>query len=136
MNEEELRQALSVLDSYKVQLDALSQQLQLLQMSLDEAVRARDTMKAFSEASVGDEILVPVGASSFVFAQVGDEEKAIVGIGNKLSEERSMEEAVSYLDSNIQEITEALKKASEAGAELENRAKQLTALIQQEYQKK
>jgi prefoldin alpha subunit len=79
--------------------------------------------------------MVPIGASSFVFAQVADTEKAVVGIGNRLSQERPLNEAVEYLDANIEEIGEALKKATEAGAELENRARQLSAAIQQEYQK-
>lgn len=135
MKDEELRQALAVLDAYKAQLDSLSSQLQLLQMSLEEAVRARDTLKAFAAAKVGDEIMVPIGASSFVFAQVADTEKAVVGIGNRLSQERPLSDAVTYMDSNIEEIGEALKKATEAGAELENRARQLSAMIQQEYQK-
>ncbi len=135
MKDEELRQALAVLDAYKAQLDSLSSQLQLLQMSLEEAVRARDTLKAFAAAKVGDELMVPIGASSFVFARVADTEKAVVGIGNRLSQERPMADAVIYLDSNIEEIGEALKKATEAGAELENRARQLSAVIQQEYQK-
>jgi prefoldin alpha subunit len=135
MEDEGLRQALAVLDAYKAQLDSLSSQLQLLQMSLEEAVRARETLQAFAKAKVGDEIMVPIGASSFIFAQVADTEKAVVGIGNRLSQERPLNEAVEYLDANIEEIGEALKKATEAGAELENRARQLSAAIQQEYQK-
>jgi len=135
MKDEELRQALAVLDAYKAQLDSLSSQLQLLQMSLEEAVRARDTLKAFSAAKVGDEIMVPIGASSFVFAHVANTEKAVVGIGNRLSQESPMADAVTYLDENIAEISEALKKANEAGTELENRARQLSAIIQQQYQK-
>lgn len=135
MKEEELRQALAVLDAYKAQLDSLSSQLQLLQMTLEEAIRARDTLRAFSTAKVGDEIMVPIGASSFVFATAANTEKAVIGIGNRLSQERPMEEAVTYMEDNIREISEALKKANEAGTELENRARQLSAIIQQEYQK-
>ena len=66
---------------------------------------------------------------------MADTEKAVVGIGNRLSQERPLSDAVTYMDSNIEEIGEALKKATEAGAELENRARQLSAMIQQEYQK-
>lgn len=135
MKDEELRQALAVLDTYKAQLDSLSSQLQLLQMSLEEAVRARDTLNAFSGAKVGDELMVPIGASSFVLATVANTEKAVVGIGNRISQERPIADAVVYLEENIREISEALKKAHEAGTELENRARQLSAIIQQEYQK-
>ena len=40
MNDDELRQALATLEAYKNQLNALTQQSQLLQMSFEETVRA------------------------------------------------------------------------------------------------
>lgn len=134
MNGEEMRQGLAVLDAYRAQLESLSQQLQLLQMSMEEATRARDTLEAFANASVGDEIMVPIGASSYVFATVGDNERAVVGIGNRLSDEKSLEDAVAYMNASLEDIKEAYSKASEAGAELEARAQQLSAALQQSYQ--
>ena len=62
MNDDELRQALATLDAYKVQLDALTQQSQILQMTFEEATRAKETMAAIRDAKEGDEIMIPVGA--------------------------------------------------------------------------
>ena len=136
MNDEELRQAMAMLDVYRNQLESAGSQIQLLQMSLDEAGRAKDTLEAFHASKEGDELLVPVGASSFVRARVADADVAIIGVGNKLSVERKMEDAVTYLASNISELKDALTKSKESIAELENRARQLSAAVQKAYQER
>jgi len=136
MNDEELRQSMAMLDVYRSQLESMGQQVHILQMSLEEAERAKETLEAFHQAEEGDEVLVPVGASSFVRARVGDADHAIVGVGNKISAERTIEDAVSLLDKNIGEIKEALKKAQESSADLENRARQLSSAVQKAYQER
>lgn len=136
MNDDELRQALNVLDTYKLQLDALTNQAQILQMSLEESVRAMDTLKALENAKEGDEILIPVGASSFVPAKVSGQKKAIMGVGNRISVEKDLPDAVEYMRSTVEEISEALKKATEALTEIDGAARNLSSVIQQEYQRR
>lgn len=136
MNDDELRQAMATLEAYKNQLNALTQQSQLLQMSFEETVRASDTLNAFANAKEGDEILVPVGASSFVTAKVTASPKAIVGIGNKVSVEKSLDEAVTYISDNLAEIKDALAKLNESMQEMDTAARSLAAVVQQEYQRR
>jgi len=131
-----LRQALTVLDTYKMQIDALTGQAQLLQMSLEESVRARDTLKALDNAKEGDEILIPVGASSFVPAKVSGSKTAVVGVGSRVSVEKGLGEAAEYMSSSAGEISEALKKATDALAEIDIAARNLSAAVQQEYQRR
>jgi len=136
MNDDELRQALSVLDVYKAQLEALAGQGQILQLSLEEALRARETMKALLNAKEGDEILIPVGASSFVPAKASGKGKAIVGIGNRMSVEKDLDDAVKFMDNSVNELSEALKKVGESITEMESNARNLSLAVQQEYQRR
>ena len=136
MNDDELRQALTVLDVYKAQLDALTQQAQILRMSLEETVRARETLKALLDAKKGDELLVPVGAMSFVAVKATGDKKAIVGIGSRMSAEKDLDGAVAFMDVNAKEISEAMKKSAEALAETETNARNLSMAVQQEYQRR
>jgi len=136
MNDDELRQALTVREAYMAQLDMLTQQVQLLQMSVEEAARAQDTLKSLKNAKEGDEILIPIGAASFIPAKVSSTGKAIVGIGNRVSVEKSIDDAVAYMKSNVDEITAALKKAAETLNEVETAARNLTAAINQESQRR
>jgi prefoldin alpha subunit len=136
MNDDELRQALSVLDAYQSQLEAFAQQAQIFKMSLEEALRARETMKAFLNAKEGDEILVPIGASSFVAAKASGNGKAIVGVGSRVSVEKNLDEAVAFMDETVKDISEALKKTSDNASEMEMNAKNLSMAVQQEYQRR
>lgn len=136
MNDDELRQAIAALDAYKNQLNALTQQSQLLQMSYEETLGATQTLKAMVNAKEGDEIMVPVGASSFVTARVTSTPKAVVGVGNKISVEKSLDEAVEYMTSNLSEISDALKKLTESMQEMDAAARNLSVAVQQEYQRR
>ena len=136
MNDDEFRQAMATLEAYKVQLDAMAQQSNFFKLSLDETMRARDTLKAFAEAKEGDEILVPAGASSFVIATVTAKKKAIVGIGNNVSVDMDLTEAAKFMADSVEEVQEALKKLNEAINEMNARARELSLAVQQEYQRR
>ena len=105
-------------------------------MSFEETVRASETLNAFAKAKEGDEILVPVGASSFVTAKVTASPKAVVGIGNKVSVEKTVDEAVAYVNENMAEIKDALTKLNESMQEMDAAARNLAAAVQQEYQRR
>lgn len=134
MEEGELRQALAVLDSYNAQLESLNQQVRLLQLSLEETNRARNTLNAIVNAEEGDEILVPIGASSFVPAKVTGKKIAIVGIGSRVSVEKNLDEAVKFMEKNSADISDALKRAMTALTDLEKVITDLSMAIQNEYQ--
>lgn len=136
MNDAEFRQALAALDAYKNQLNALTQQSQLLQMSYEETMSASQTISAVVNAKEGDEIMVPVGASTFITAKVSSAPKAVVGIGNKVSVEKSLEDAIGYMKANLEEITDALKKLNESMQEMDAAARNLAVAVQQEYQRR
>ena len=136
MNDDEFRQAVAALEAYKVQLDAMAQQSNFFKLSLEETLRARDTLKAFADAKEGDEILVPAGASSFVIATVTSKRKAIVGIGNKVSIDMDLDEAAKYMADSVAEVQDALKKLSDAIQEMNSKARELQLAVQQEYQRR
>ncbi|MDR0198590.1 MAG: prefoldin subunit alpha [Methanomassiliicoccaceae archaeon] len=136
MNDDEFRQALSVLEVYNSQLESFAQQAQIFRASLEEALRARETMKAFLNAKEGDEILVPIGATSFVTAKASGSGKAIVGIGTRISVEKDLDSAIAFMDDTVKDISEALKRTSETAAETETNARNLSLAVQQEYQRR
>jgi prefoldin alpha subunit len=134
MEERDLRQAMLVLESYKEQMDALGQQMAMLQTSLEESVRARETLKAFKNAEEGDEILVPVGASVFVTAKVTDKREALVGIGNKISVGKELPEAEEFMSTVVIELQESLKRISNTYSEIQTAANNLAAAVNAEYE--
>ena len=136
MNDDELRQALATLETMKVQLDAMAQQARFFQLSLEETMRAHDTLDAFAKAKEGDEVLVPAGASSFVIATVTSKRKTVVGIGNKVSIDMDLDEAAKYMADSANEVKDAIQKLNENMRQMDSQARSLSMSIQQEYQRR
>ena len=136
MNDDELRQALATLETMKVQLDAMAQQARFFQLSLEETMRAHDTLDAFAKAKEGDEVLVPAGASSFVIATVTSKRKAVVGSGNKVSIDMDLDEAAKYMADSANEVKDAIQKLNENMRQMDSQARSLSMSIQQEYQRR
>jgi len=129
----ELRQAISVAESYKQRVEALSRQVQVLRVSLDEVTLASNALKAFRDAKDGDEIMVPIGATSYITVKVTPNRNVVVDVGSDISVEKDTNSAIEYMDANNAEISEALTKTMEALNESQNALNNLTAAIQQEY---
>ena len=136
MNDEELRQAARTLDSYNQQLENISRQIRLLQASRDETVRASRTLEALADAKEGDEVLIPIGASSFVTVKVTDKKTAVVGIGNKISVDKEYSDAKDFMDRNSAEISDAIQKSVAAMQEIQQYTEDLAAAVQDEYRKR
>ena len=105
-------------------------------MSLEETMRAKNTLESMITAKKGDMILVPIGAATFVPVIASGDTKALVGVGARVSVEKSLQDAIAFLDSNIEEMSAAMKKATEAINGVENEAKKLSAAVQAEYQRR
>ena len=133
LEDNELRQAIAAMESYKERVEALSRQVQVLRVSLDEVTMTAEALKAFKDAKVGDEIVVPVGASSFIMVQVTSNKNVIVGIGSNISVEKDVDDAIGYMDANNAEISEALKKSADALNEAQQALTTISNAVQQEY---
>ena len=117
MEDNELRQAIAAMESYKERVEALSRQVQVLRVSLEEVTMSADALKAFKNAKEGDEIMVPVGASSFITVTVTS----------------NRNDGTGYIDANNAENAEALKKSAEALNEAQQALTTISNAVQQEY---
>ena len=133
LEDNELRQAIAAMESYKERVEALSRQVQVLRVSLEEVTMSADALKAFKNAKEGDEIMVPVGASSFITVKVTSTRNVVVGIGSNISVEKDIDDAISYMDANNAEIAEALKKSAETLNEAQQALTTISNAVQQEY---
>jgi prefoldin alpha subunit len=133
VDDNELRQAMAAMETYKERVEALSRQVQVLRVSLDEVTMTAEALKAFQNAKEGDEIMVPVGASSFITVKVTSNKNVIVDIGGNISIEKGAEDAVAYMEANNAEISEALKKTADALNDAQATLNNLAGAVQQEY---
>ncbi len=132
-SETELRRGLAVLDQYREQLESLAQQQEIVRVSLEEHMRARETLVRYQEAGKGAEVLMPVGANAFLVAEVKDATKAFMGIGSELIVFDEIPKQVERLDARIKSISEAVAAIGQRLAELQQRAETQSASVQSLY---
>ncbi|MFQ6127870.1 MAG: prefoldin subunit alpha [Thermoplasmata archaeon] len=135
MAEEDLRDAVAKLDSTRAQLDGFIKQSDFLRMSLEEHMRAKETIARYNETKKGERLLVPIGANCFIFAAVEDKEEVIVGLGSDVAIKDTAEGAISKLDKRIKQISDAEEELAKRIAELDSEVSILTQQVQTEYEK-
>ncbi len=123
--ERELRELIIKLRTYQAQAETLSQQLSLLQSTMEEYDRAIIAINHCKELSEGTDLLVPVGAGSYVRARLGKMDHIIVGIGANVSAEKTPDDAVETLTKRQNELKESAEKISQTFVEIEQETQKL-----------
>lgn len=132
-DESKFREDYAMLENAKNQLEALARQQQLIQLAIEEHVRARETIKGLMKGTPGDEVLIPVGADSYIHARISDNRDAIVGVGSATSIRRNPEDAEKILDSKIDDLSRAFKSVADRAAQTEAYIQELSDRVQQQY---
>lgn len=134
-DEAALRESMMRLETAKAQLEALSKQQELIQLAVEEHVKARETVKNLVKSASGNELMVPVGADSYIFAKSSERKDVVLGVGSGVSVQRSAEEAEKILDERVEELAQAFHKVAEMAARTEETIQELSDKLQQEYEK-
>ena len=104
----------------QAQAQLLAQNLELLTLGRNEFQAVKETLEELKKVEEErPEILVPIGAGSFLKAMIIDKENAIVSVGAGYAIEKNLDDAVTYLDARIKEYEEAIAKTQEALRKLE-----------------
>jgi prefoldin alpha subunit len=131
--ESELRRGIAVLDQFREQIEALAQQQEIIRISLEEHLRARETLTRYREAGREAEVLVPIGANSFLVAESKDVDRAFVSIGSDLLVYDDIPKQIERLDARIKSITDAANAIGGRLAEMQRRAEAQGAAVQDLY---
>lgn len=130
-NEEQIRELIAHIQMNQQRMDALQQQGNLVQMSLtdlDNALKALTTLEGKGE---DQELLVPIGAGSFVHAKLANPDNVIIGLGAGVSVEKNFADSKGIIQSRRTELEKALLETTTA---IDQVAGEL-ARLQQEAQK-
>ena len=133
-SETDLRRGMAILEQYRAQIESLAQQQEIVRLSLEEHLRAKETLSRYREAGKGAEVLVPVGANAFVVSEVRDPEKALIGIGSDLIVYDAIPSQIERLETRITSISEAANAIGQRLAELQRRADAQGAFVQEAYE--
>lgn len=127
--EEEIRRLLGAYQQYQAQAEAISQQLGLTQMTVQGLDRAILAVEALDSANDGQEMLVPIGSGSFVFAKLASKERVVLNVGAGVSIEKPAAEAKESLKVRKAEVAEAAKKLSEVLSKIDQEMAKIQAVL-------
>ena len=129
--EEDITKNLTLIEYYKQQLESIEMQLQYLQSTLMDYQRAKMTVEHLSAVDENSDILIPVGAGTFVNGSLKNASNVLIGVGAGVVLEKSGDDAVKKLDERIQRIQENLDKMASLGQKIQCDAEELSRKTQQ-----
>jgi prefoldin alpha subunit len=130
-NEDDIRELVAKAQAYQQRLDLLQQQANLVQVSVDDIDNALKALDSLEGQESGHELLVPIGAGSFVHATVSRPGMVLVGLGSGVSVERKVSDAKTIFQSRRTELEKVLAETTGAINQVANELMRL----QQEAQK-
>ena len=133
MDEKEIMAASQELETCKAQLDTMSKQEELTQVTLEEYIRTKEALSDLKGKKTGDKILVPIGANCWVHAVLGDMDTAIASIGSNIAVGQSLDDIITRLDDQLEEIETAKVEVTGKIANLNAKAGELTQMLQAVY---
>ena len=133
-DETALRENMMRLETAKAQLEGLSKQQELIQLAIEEHVKARETVKSLAKSATGDELMIPVGADSYIYAKATDRKEVVIGVGSDVSIQRNAEDAEKILDTRVEELAQAFQKVAEMAAQTEGAIQELSEKVQKQYE--
>jgi prefoldin alpha subunit len=133
MSEQELLTNIQILQE---QAKVFASNIEMLSMYLEELHRSKTTLEGLDQIKKGDEILVPIGASSFIRARIDDTENVISGIGADVSVDRTVEEAIKNLEERISLTESKVSQNRENYTKVATTLEQLSARARKALQEK
>ncbi len=115
----------------QAQAQLLAQNLELLTMGRNEFQAVKETLEGLKKVEdEKPEILVPIGAGSFLKGIIVDRENAIVSVGAGYAVEKSLDDAIAYIEERVKEYDEAIAKTQEGLKKLEAQLNELAKKAQ------
>ncbi len=110
-DQQKLQQILAQLEVYKSQSDLYKTQIDAVQTSLAEIRILESTLDDISGKDT-IETLVPLGAGSFINAEIKNEDKVIMSLGSGVAVSKTFEEAKETTANQKKELEDTLDKLS------------------------
>ncbi|MGC8663741.1 MAG: prefoldin subunit alpha [Thermoplasmata archaeon] len=108
-NENALENLLATADVLKKHIENLNVQIQFLREQREEHYNAKLTLESYLKLE-NEEILMDIGADTFVYCKVSEKKKAMISIGSNVILEYDIPKAIETLNSRIKDLEEAEKK--------------------------
>ncbi len=133
--QKKIEQMVLELNQQQANADVLRTNVEAVEAQINQITITGVTLDGINKAEEGQDILLPIGSNSFVFATLQNVQKIILGIGSDVAIETSIEKAQEKLAERLQElrgISTTLQNQLRATLQ---RIEELRATVQEIYNK-
>jgi prefoldin alpha subunit len=135
-SQQRLEQLILELNQYQANVDVLRANVEAVEAQINQITITGVTLDGISKTGEEEqEILIPVGSNSFVFAKLQDVQKVIVGIGGDVAIESSIEKAQERLGNRMRELREVSTTLQNQLRGSLQKVEELRAQVQEMYNK-
>jgi prefoldin alpha subunit len=128
--DEELSKYLALVEQYKEQLNQLDIQSQYLQAAILDYNKAKITLENLKNSEKDDEILLPIGGSTFINANIKNPSNVLFDIGAGIVTEKKAEDAMNKIDKKIEELQKTQERLLTMMQNLQNESAEVSAKAQ------
>lgn len=126
----QLQEKFMQMEYLKGQAENIQQQASMVVNSINELQVAKSALKNIKDVSEGSEILVPLGAGAYATATLKRNKTVIMSLGADVLADKSIEEAISIVESQIAKLEEAHEKMAGGLSEINENLRTLTPEVQ------
>jgi len=117
-------------EHYTSQMEALKVSLELVESSLIELKNIDAALKEISQRKEKSEVLLPIGAGSFVKGRIEDTKNVILSIGAGIAVKKNLKDAMKYIEEKISGMEEVKKERSKTFEETVNKLNELSPAVE------
>lgn len=115
----------------KSQLEALTQQGEIFELTTNEIMRAKETLENIRNLESGKELLIPLGGDAFITASVSDVKKIMISVGANTIIEKDTDGAIEMLDKRLGNLNQMNQNILQGITNLQQQAEIMNQKIQQ-----
>ena len=106
-SDSELRRLVNALPQYEDQIRYWESQLDAISNVKADIFQAQDTINGMIKSEKSNEMLVPVGHNTSIFATINDMDRVLVGIGSRVYMETTREDSLNRLNKRLDDLNTA-----------------------------
>ena len=126
---EDPREIISQYKSYEAQLKTILEEIRKIENTMVEYNLAIEAIQNMQKSKDAD-LLVPIGANSFVYAKLSDNENILTGVGSDILVKKTADASTDIIKKNIEAMQKNVENLSTIAKNLENRLVELAPKIQ------
>ena len=128
--DEELTKYLTLIEQYKEQINSVEMQLSYLQAIINDYIKVKITLEQIVKVEKGSEVLLPLGGSTFIEANITKTSKVLFDIGAGIVTEKTSADAINKIDKRIEDLQKTQEKLTAIMQNLQNEATETSAKAQ------